>query len=270
MNSKANACRIVVRGAGEMASGVIHCLRTAGHEVIVLEKETPECVRRTVCFAEVVYERQMTVENITAVLIESPEELPQILSQGRVPILVDPDCKQLSVLKPSVLIDARMLKRVDDCSVEMAPIVIGLGPGFTARQNCHAVIETNRGEALGAVILGGSAQPDTGIPSPVRGVTSERVLRAPCDGILDSKRTIGEVVKMGESIASVSGDHVRAAISGLLRGLIRGGSLVKNGQKIGDIDPEGDNQSFFSISDKARAIGRGTLEALNALQSDRV
>lgn len=252
-----------------MASGVIHSLHTAGYEVVALEKKAPECVRRLVCFAEAVYERKVTVENVTAVLIVFPEELPPILSQGNVPILIDPEAEQLSVLRPSALIDARMLKRGDDCERDLAPVVIGLGPGFKAPENCHAVIETNRGKSLGTVILDGSAEADTGIPSPVGGVTSDRVLRAPCSGTVSSQKTIGEMVQSGEIIATVSDSAIEAKISGVLRGLIRDGTLVRKGQKVGDIDPRGDSQNCYTISDKARAIGRGTIEALKGLQSNR-
>ena len=262
--------RIVVRGAGEMASGVIHCLHGAGYEVIALEKNAPECVRRPVCFAEAVYEQQVTVENVTAKLVESLEELRQVLNQGKVPVLIDQEGKQLSALQPAALIDARMLKRANDCTADLAPIVIGLGPGFRAPENCHAVIETNRGISLGAVIYNGSAEADTGIPSPVGGVTSDRVLRAPCAGIISSRKTIGEKIRAGEIIAVVSTATVKAKIGGLLRGLIRDGSPVRKGQKVGDIDPIGDSRTCFAISDKARAIGQATIEALKALQSDRL
>jgi len=258
-----------------MASGVIHALRSADYDVIALETGSPECVRRTVCFAEAVYEKQVTVENITAQLIESVEDIRQVLSQGMVPVLIDPAGKQLSVLHPAAVIDARMLKRVDDCRVDLAPVVIGLGPGFRAPENCHAVIETNRGKSLGSVIFDGSAEPDTGVPSAIDGVTSDRVLRSPVAGIISCQTTIGEIVRAGDIIAtvtdgvSVSSDPIKGKIDGLLRGMIRNGTRVRKGQKVGDIDPRGNSRDCFAISDKARAIGRGSIEALKTLQSCR-
>lgn len=252
----------MVRGAGEIASGVINRLSLEGFEVIALEREDPSCVRRRVCYAEALYENEVSIKEVTARKAEAVDAVEKILSEGIVPILIDPNARSLSALKPSVLVDARLLKRNIDTSLGMAPVVIGLGPGFVVGKNCHAAVETNRGETLGQVIYEGSPQEDTGIPAPVDGFAEERILRSPADGILKCKKDIGERIKAGERVADVADQAVVSRIDGIVRGLARDGLHVKRGQKIGDIDPRKDNQELFVISDKAQAVAAGVLAAI--------
>lgn len=259
--------RVVVRGAGEMASGVISRLFRAGFDVIALEQPAPVCVRRTVCFAEAVFAGETTVEGITARLAGTAADIDSILAAKRIPLIIDPEARILSRLNPSVVVDGRMLKGDNDCSMELAPMVIGLGPGFLAGRNCHAAVETNRGPELGRVHFEGRPQAYTGIPAPVAGLTVERVLRSPADGILNSQHTIGELVTLGEVVCEISGENICSPLDGVIRGLIRSGLNVRQGQKIGDIDPRGDPRRCFRISRKAQTIGEGTLHALLTLQT---
>ncbi|MDH3892768.1 MAG: selenium-dependent molybdenum cofactor biosynthesis protein YqeB [candidate division Zixibacteria bacterium] len=259
---------IVVRGAGEMASGVIHRLHTDGCKVLALEQTRPTCVRRAVCFAEAVFEREVAVEAVTARLVE-PSDLDIDSTQAFVPLLIDPAASAVQRLNPAVLIDARMTKLESDCSTDMAPLVIGLGPGFYAGRNCHAAVETNRGPELGQVILKGEAQPYTGQPAEVQGISLKRVLRAPCDGKLTTVVNIGDLVSPGRKIGRVADTPIQAEIGGVVRGLLRGGTTISQDQKVGDIDPRGDSKLCFRISDKARAIAGGVVEALTRLDSLR-
>ncbi|MEE9554247.1 MAG: selenium-dependent molybdenum cofactor biosynthesis protein YqeB [candidate division Zixibacteria bacterium] len=264
MNSSLDDIKVVVRGAGELASGVILRLTVSGYKVIALEMENPECVRRAVCFAEAVYDGEKTIERVNAKLAGSENDLIVIIDDGNVPVLIDPDGKYLKT-KPDILIDARMLKRDIDMSMDMAEFVIGLGPGFTVGKNCHAAVETNRGNDLGRVLYNGSPETNTGIPGALAGKTTERVLRAPIAGIFSSPKQIGDQVKAGEEVGLISDRSVRCRIAGILRGLLRDGSSVRENQKIGDIDPRGIREDSFKISDKANAVAGGALEAVLVL-----
>jgi len=259
--------RVVVHGAGEMASGVIHRLHSSGFEVIALERPKPECVRRTVCFAEAVFTGEMTVEGVTARLVKSMDDIPSAIASGYIPIVTDPEAESLADLRPFVLIDGRMLKTDIDTTPDLAPIVIGLGPGFVTGQNCHAAVETNRGPNLGQVIYNGSPQADTGIPAPVNGIDSQRVIRAPADGIFHSSRQIGDNILEGEIYGEVAGHQIPSPITGIVRGLIRNGSSVITKQKIGDIDPCGVEEYCYRISSKANAIAEGVQKAIKELSS---
>jgi xanthine dehydrogenase accessory factor len=259
--------RVVVRGAGEMATGVIVCLREAGYAMVALEQASPVCVRRAVCLAEAVCQGRAVVEGITAVLATSVEDALVRAAAGEVPVLVDPEARLVPALKPEVVIDARMLKRDLSDSGYRAPIVIGLGPGFVAGDRCTAVIETQRGPDLGAVIMSGRAQSYSGVPAPVAGVGLDRVLRSPGDGPFTSTHRIGDAVPAGAVVGHVGGVPVASAIGGVVRGLARNGLQVTNGQKIGDIDPRGEIARCFRISHKARAIGHGVLTALVKLKA---
>ncbi len=269
MNDQSSTNRVVVRGAGEMASGVIRRLSVAGFAVVALEQESPVCVRRTVCYAEAVYDGEMTVEGVTAELVDSTDAAVLVLAQGRVPLLIDPGAESLSKLAPLALVDGRMLKKNIDSSLEMVPIVIGLGPGFVAGQNCHAAVETNRGFDLGRVIYTGSPLTDTGVPAPVNGVGVKRVFRSPGDGIFRSPAEIGEMVDSGQVIGEVDKQPVICAIGGMIRGLLRDGLPVTTAMKLGDIDPQGNKAFLTKISHKANAIGGGALEAILALRLSR-
>ena len=269
MNLPLADIKVIVRGAGELASGIIRRLTVSGFRVIALEKENPECVRRAVCFAEAVYDGQKMVDGVTAKLAGSISDIIEIIKDRKVPVLVDPDGEYLKN-RPDILIDARMLKRDIDTAIDMAEIVIGLGPGFTVGLNCHAAVETNRGNDLGRVLYEGSPEPDTGIPGEFDGKTVERVIRAPIAGIFKPSKRIGDQVKVGEEVGVVSDRSVRCQIAGVLRGLIRDGSQVRENQKIGDIDSRGIRESCFMISDKANAVAGGVLEAVLTLKKGNV
>jgi xanthine dehydrogenase accessory factor len=259
---------VVVKGGGDLATGVAHRLHRVGMQVVVTELAQPTVIRRAVALASAVYEGQVEVEGLAARLAESDQEIRAALTEGQVPVIIDPRGEVIPRLHPPVVVDAIMAKRnTSATAITDAPIVIGLGPGFTAGVDVHAVIETNRGHHLGRVILAGSAEPHTGVPGPTVGFTVERVLRAPCEGIFTGKRRIGDPVKAGEAVASVAGEPVVANISGVLRGLLADGLSVKAGAKVGDVDPRGVPEHCFTISDKARAIGGGVLEAVLYLLS---
>ena len=265
---------IVVRGGGDLATGTIYKLRKCGYRVLVLESEKPSAIRRNVAFSEAVYEGRWTVEDMTAVLANDIEEAEKIMDTGDVAVLVDPRCDCLNILKPVALVDAIIAKKNLGTNRSMAPITVGLGPGFTAGEDVDAVIETMRGHKLGRVILEGSAIPNTGIPGAVAGVTKERVIHAPAAGVLKNVCHITDVVEKGQIIACIEtcegNVEVPATISGLLRGLIRDGYQVTKGFKIADIDPRVEEyENCFTISDKARCIAGGVLEAILYLKNER-
>ena len=254
---------VLIRGAGEMASGVAHRLHRSHFNVCMLEIPHPIAVRREVSFCEAIYEGEKEVEGVRAKLISRPEEIHSVWQEEKIPVLVDPDGeKTRRFIKPDVLIDAIMAKKNLGAHIKKAPLVIGLGPGFCAEKDVHIVIETNRGHDLGRLILKGTAEPDTGIPGNIGGYTVERVLRTMKRGVFHPQKGIGDRVNKGLVVAVVDDFPVMAKISGIVRGLIREGVEVKKGMKVGDIDPRGKRESCFTISDKARAIGGGVLEAI--------
>ncbi len=259
---------VVIKGGGDLATGVVHRLHRAGMPVVVTELAQPTVIRRAVAVASAVFEGRVEVEGLVARLVEGDQEIRAVLAAGQIPVVIDPRGEVITRLHPTVVVDAIMAKRSTGATVITgAPIVIGLGPGFTAGVDVHAVIETNRGHHLGRVILSGSAEPPTGVPGPTAGFTVERVLRAPCEGAFMGKRRIGDAVEAGEAVASVAGQPVEAKISGVLRGLLADGLMVKAGMKVGDVDHRGVREHCFTISDKARAIGGGVLEAVLYLLS---
>jgi xanthine dehydrogenase accessory factor len=209
------------------------------------------------------------IEGITARRVETPAEAQQLTQTEIIPVLVDPKAQAVTQLQPQVVVDAIMAKINIGTTRHDAPLVIALGPGFTAGQDCHAVIETNRGHNLGRVIYQGQAEPDTRTPGPVKGYTADRVLRAPADGHVQGQLNIGDPVKQGQLIATVAGHELRAPFDGILRGLIHPQVWVSQGLKIGDLDPRGQVEHCFTISDKSLAIGGGVLEAVLANQVDR-
>ncbi|MEP0764423.1 MAG: EF2563 family selenium-dependent molybdenum hydroxylase system protein [Chloroflexota bacterium] len=253
---------VIVRGGGDLASGVVYRLVKAGFPVLVIELERPLAIRRAVAFASAVFEGRVTVEGLTARRVAHPGEIAQVQAAGEVPVLVDPGGASIGALRPTVVVDARLAKRNLGTAQSDAPLVIGLGPGFTAGDDCHAVIETNRGHFLGRVLWQGAAEPDTGRPGSVEGRTLDRVLRAPCAGTVVSLAAIGDAVRAGDVLATVSGQEVRAPFDGVLRGLIHPSVPVTAGLKIGDVDPRGTREHCFTISEKALAIGGGVLEAI--------
>jgi len=265
MESKTDMNKLVVliRGAGDIASGVAHRLHRSHLRICMTEVPHPLAVRRGVAFSEAIYEGEKEVEGIRAKFIPKPEEIESVWKEGDIPILVDPDGKKMRhCLKPDVLVDAIMAKQNLGTQVHDAPWVIGLGPGFTAGKDVHVVIETNRGLHLGKMVLNGTAEPDTGIPGEIGGYTVERLLRTMKKGIFHPQKSIGDRVNKGAVVAVVDDFPVIAKISGVVRGLLREGVEVRKGMKVGDIDPKGKKESCFTISDKARAIGGGVLEAI--------
>jgi xanthine dehydrogenase accessory factor len=268
---------VAVKGAGDLATGVIHRLSRAGFAVIATELPEPTVVRRTVAFAEAVTRGEMTVEDVTARLATSLQDIQATLASGLVPIVVDPDGTLLRQMHPSVLIEATLSKYNSGVTMDDAPIVIALGPGYEAGKDVHAVIETNRGHNLGRVYLRGCAESNTGVPGAIGGYTIERLLRAPCAGALYGVRQIGDLVQAGETVAVVRTNEISdnetapvvATISGILRGLMRDGLHVSSGMKVGDIDPRAAREHCFTISDKSRAVAGGVLEAILYLLNRR-
>ena len=253
---------VLIRGGGEMATGIAHRLHRCHMRVLITEIAMPTSVRRNVAFAEAVYEGVQIVEGVEAVRVGSGDEAYGAWERNQIPVFVDSEASIGKTLKPAVIVDATMIKKNVLIRISDAPIVIGVGPGFTAGLNVHAVIESNRGHHLGRVIWDGAAQSDTGIPASVDGYTASRVLRVPQNGIFNGLRAIGDVIAAGEPVATVNGKLIKAEISGQIRGLLRNGIQVEQGIKAGDIDPRGERGYCDSISDKARAIAGGVLEAL--------
>lgn len=270
---------IVVRGAGDLATGTIHRLKKAGFRLLVLEAEHPAAIRRQVALSEAVYAGSVRVEDVEAVRMDVDlaekknrkelleQEMERIWKKDGVPVLVDPAGLSIAALRPAVVVDAILAKKNLGTTKEMAPLVIALGPGFTAGEDVDVVIETKRGHNLGRVIRSGSAVPNTGIPGIIGGYGKERVMHAQAEGILRNAASIGDIVEARAVIAEIETENgtvpVEASLSGLLRGLIRDGYPVTKGFKIADIDPRQEElQNCFTISDKARCIAGSVLEVI--------
>ena len=314
-----NNLLIICRGAGDLATGIIHRLHRAGHRVIALETDYPAAIRRQVSFCEAVYDGSAAVEGVTARLVPvltdakndtetdvetdaetdtetysgvndtptanivsekwSRSAIEAVLEAGEVPLLIDPTGESIELLKPDVVIDAIIAKKNLGTTINMAPLVIGVGPGFTAGNDVHLVIESMRGHNLARIITDGMAQPNTGVPGNIAGFTSERVIHAPAAGYIHDVRKIGDIVQKGDEIARIYPDKesydnalseyvpVNATITGIIRGLIREGYYFREGFKIADIDPrESELTNCFTISDKARSIAGSVLEAVSAFE----
>ena len=314
-----NNLLIICRGAGDLATGIIHRLHRAGHRVIALETDYPAAIRRQVSFCEAVYDGSAAVEGVTARLVPaltdaendteiateadtetdaetysglndtptahivsekwSRSAIEAVLEAGEVPLLIDPTGESIVLLKPDVVIDAIIAKKNLGTTINMAPLVIGVGPGFTAGNDVHLVTESMRGHNLARIITDGMAQPNTGVPGNIAGFTSERVIHAPAAGYIHDVRKIGDIVQKGDEIARIYPDKgsfdnelseyvpVNATITGIIRGLIREGYYFKKGFKIADIDPrESELTNCFTISDKARSIAGSVLEAVSAFE----
>lgn len=302
-----NNLLIICRGAGDLATGIIHRLYRAGHRVIALETDYPAAIRRQVSFCEAVYDGSAAVEGVTARLVpvltdaETDTEtysgvndtpaahtasekwdrsaIEAVFEAGEVPLLIDPTGESIELLKPDVVVDAIIAKKNLGTTINMAPLVIGVGPGFMAGHDVHLVIESMRGHNLARIITDGMAQPNTGVPGNIAGFTSERVVHAPAAGYIHDVRKIGDIVQKGDEIARIYPDKgsfdnelseyvpVNATITGIIRGLIREGYYFKKGFKIADIDPrESELTNCFTISDKARSIAGSVLEAVSAFE----
>ena len=256
------ALRVVVRGGGDLGTGVAWRLHRCGFRALVTEVARPTVIRRTVAFASAIYAGAMTVDGITARLAADDAEAFVVWESDQVPVMVDAESAVVSRLQPDAVVDAIMAKRNLGTSMADAPIVVALGPGFSAGLNCHAVVETRRGHDLGRVIEEGSAEPNTGIPGTIEGEGARRLLRAPRAGVFHGRCAIGDRVQEGETVADVEGEPIQARIDGVIRGLLHEGLVVRAGQKVGDVDPRGVVEHCFTISDKALAVGGGVVEAI--------
>lgn len=273
---------VVVRGGGDLATGTIHKLYEEGYRVAVLETEHPACIRRQVSFCEAIYEGKIEVEGVTAVHIEEAEEdalynaVEKAWARGEIPVLKDPFGHVIETLQPEVVVDAILAKRNLGTTKEMAPLTIGLGPGFTAGQDVDIVIETMRGEHLGKIYRTGSAIPNTGIPGVIAGYSKERVIHAPASGKFQPRKRIGDMVKTDEVLGVIIPEEqqgevpVFASMTGLLRGMIKEGYLVKKGLKIMDIEPRMDEKELcFLISDKAKCIGESVYQVIKDYENSK-
>ena len=257
----------LIRGAGDIATGIALRLHRAGIRVAMLEVAEPTTIRRTVAFSEAVRLGECAVEGITARLTLNVDEALRAIEHGEVPVLVDPGAASVEALAPDVLVDAILAKRNLGTTIDMAPAVVGVGPGFTAGLDCHAVVETMRGHYLGRVHYEGPALPNTGIPGLIGGFAGERVMRAPADGVFRGRVRIGDEVRAGDVCGEVAGLPMRATIDGVVRGLLADGVHVSAGMKAGDVDPRCEPGFIRCASDKALAVGGGVLEAILALTS---
>ena len=256
---------ILIRGAGDIATGIALRLKRAGLDVVMTDIPKPTAIRRTVCFSQAIVHGETKVEDVTARLAASAEEVPALLAEGVIPVLADPEGACIPQLKPAAVVDAILAKRNLGTKITDAPVVVGVGPGFTAGEDCHAVVETMRGHYLGRVIHKGPAIPNTGIPGLIGGFAGERVLRAPADGVFHQLLEIGAQVKMGDIAATVNGEPMVCTLDGVLRGILPEGTPVHKGMKSGDIDPRCSVDHCYCASDKALAVGGGVLEAVLGL-----
>lgn len=256
--------RVLLRGGGDLATGVAARLHRAGFHILVTEIEQPLAVRRLVALAEAVYADRVEIEDLVGRRVATTGEIERAWSDGEIPVAVDPDAVLLNQMAFDALVDARMRKRAPETGLDAAQTVVGLGPGFSAGEDCHAVVETNRGHHMGRVFWQGKAEADTGVPEPVRGYDVDRVLRAPADGVLIGAVPLAGQVGEGDLVAEIDGAELRAPFAGVLRGLLHDGVNVRKRMKVGDLDPRGEPSYCYEISDKALAVGGGVLEALLA------
>ncbi len=257
---------VLIRGSGEQASGVGWALAKAGFRVVMTELEHPQMVRWPVCFGTAVVKGCWQVEDLIAHRVHTPSQCEEAWGEGKIPVLVDPELKCLPELSPTVLVDAIMAKRNTGTKMGMAPLTIALGPGFAAAKDVEVVVETNRGHNLGRLIYSGLAEPNTGIPGEVGGVTSERVVYSPISGVFSARKQIGEIVSTGDILGEIDGGDqpalVIANVSGVLRGLLISGTHIDQNVKVGDIDPRSQKDYCFTISEKARTLGTAVLLAI--------
>ncbi|MGB5822609.1 MAG: selenium-dependent molybdenum cofactor biosynthesis protein YqeB [Proteocatella sp.] len=254
--------KVLIKGAGDLATGIACRLFESGFSVLMTEIENPTSIRRTVAFSEAVYSDSAYVEGINAVLCSDILECETALKRGNIALIVDKNASVKDLWKPDVIVDAILAKKNLGLSISDAPITIGVGPGFFAQKDCHCVIESQRGHYLGKCLYYGSAEANTGVPGNIGGYSLERLLKAPSAGVFHSKLSIGDYVNKGDIVAYVDQNPVFATIDGILRGILMNGLKVHYNMKIGDIDPRSEKKHCFSISDKARSISGGVLEAI--------
>ena len=265
-SERAGRMKILIKGAGDLASGIACRLHRCGFLVVMTEIPVPTTVRRTVAFSRAVYEKKTEVEDITGVLCRSMEEIEEALSKDQVAVVVDEECCIREKWNPDAVVDAIIAKKNLGTRITDADIVVGVGPGFTAGRDCHCVVETKRGHDLGRCIWNGSAIPNTGVPGIIGGYDKERIIRAVDNGVFHPAVTIGTVVELNDVVGYVNDAPVLAQVGGVVRGLLQDGVTVFCGMKSGDIDPRGVTGHCYTISDKASAIGGGVLEAVLSLQ----
>ncbi|WP_330400371.1 selenium-dependent molybdenum cofactor biosynthesis protein YqeB [Tepidibacter mesophilus] len=253
---------VIIRSGGDIASGIAHRLHRCGFKVIMLEIEKPLAIRRSVSFADCINTLKKEIENVVARYIKKYDEIYRVWENDEIPLIIDENCDILNHIKPLALVDAILAKKNTGTYIDMAPITIGIGPGFEAGVDVDLVVETNRGQALGQVIHSGKAQENTGIPGNIIGYTIERVIKSPCDGVLTIKEDIGNMVNKGDILCYVDNEPVKTVISGIVRGMIENNTNVYKGLKIADVDPRGNIEHCSIISDKARAVGGGVVEAI--------
>ncbi|WP_281532342.1 selenium-dependent molybdenum cofactor biosynthesis protein YqeB [Anaerocolumna aminovalerica] len=254
--------KVLIKGAGDLATGIAYRLYQAGYDILMTEIPIPTTVRRIVAFSRVVYEKEAVIEGVRGVLVHTIEEVKKAHREGAVPVIVDEKADIGDIYAPEVVIDAIIAKENLGTTIEEAPLVIGVGPGFTAGKDCHGVIETMRGHYLGKVIREGSAIPNTGVPGNIGGYTIERIIRASADGEFLPVADIGDLVEKDQVVAMSGGQPIYALMPGIVRGMLQAGVKVKKGMKCGDIDALCERNHCFTISDKARSIGGGVLEAV--------
>ena len=253
---------VLIRGAGDLATGIALRLFRSHLRVVMTDLPQPTAIRRTVCFSQAILYERYTVEDVTAVHARTQQDVRRILSGGQIPVLADPQASCQTWLRPDVLVDAILAKKNLGTAITDAPLVIGVGPGFCAGRNCHAVVETMRGHTLGRVIRQGEPLPNTNIPGLIGGFAGERVMRAPDDGIFHQLLDIGAHVQPGDIAGTVNGKPMRCTIAGVVRGILPEGTPVHKGMKSGDVDPRGKEEYCATASDKAIAIGGGVLQAI--------
>ena len=261
---------ILIKGAGDLATGVAHRLKRCGFDIVMTEISKPTTVRRTISFSQAVYDGSVEVEGIKAILVNNIKDIKNIIHNGNIPVIIDKTADIVKQLKPDVVIDAIIAKKKLGTSIHDAPIVIALGPGFNANVDCHCVIETQRGHYLGKCIYDGEALPNTGIPGDIAGFTEERIIRATTDGIITPIKQIGDYVYKGDIVAYINTTKIKANVNGIIRGMLKEGLQVYSGMKCGDIDPRCEKSHCFTISDKARSISGGVLEAILYLNKEHI
>lgn len=261
--------KILIKGAGDLATGIASRLYRSGHQIIMTEIDVPLTVRRMVSLSRAVYEGEAEVEDMKGVLVSSMQEAEAVMEAGDIPVIIDACAKIAEVCRPDVVVDAILAKKNLGTKITDAPLVIGAGPGFTAGEDCHCVVETKRGHTLGDTIYEGCAIPNTGVPGNVGGYTTERLIRAAGDGVIEPLVSIGDVVEKGQIVALTGGKEVRAKMGGIVRGMLQPGVQVWENLKIGDIDARCETFHCFTISDKARAVGGGVLEAVTRFEHMR-
>lgn len=260
--------KVLIKGAGDLASGIACRLHQCGFTIVMTDLAVPTAVRRTVAFSRAVYEKTAEIEGSTAELCHGMDEVEAALQRGNIAVVIDAEANIRMEWKPDAVVDAIIAKQNLGTSISDAPIVIAVGPGFTAGEDCHCVIETKRGHYLGRCIYQGSAIPNSGVPGNIGGYTKERILRAPCDGVFEPVVSIGTIVKSGDICGTVDGVPLRSQIPGVVRGLLQSGVAVTKEMKSGDVDPRCEPEHCNTVSDKARAIGGGVLEAILHLYND--